>query len=179
MTDTTAGDAPQNGSGNGGASEAPMGPQFRVLAQYIKDLSFENPNAPNSLMAQGQQPKINLSVDVQARRGQQDRYEVDLRFSISAQNADEATFIAELVYSGLFIIQNVPETDIQPFLFIECPRFLFPFARRIIAECTAEGGFPPLLIDPIDFASLMRRRLEAQNQSAGNPDPAGTGEPQL
>lgn len=143
--------------------------QFSVIAQYVRDLSFENPGAPGSL-ALTQQPKIDIGVDVQARRLPEDRFEVELRIRANATDAEgKPAFVVELVYSGLFLVRNVPADALQPLCLIECPRVLFPFARRIIADVTRDGGFPPLMLDPIDFVALYRQHLsraQAQAQAA-------------
>ncbi len=140
--------------------------QFQVLAQYVRDLSFENPGAPASLSL-SQQPKIDIGVDVQARRLPEDRYEVDLRIRANATDAEgKPAFVVELVYAGLFLLRNVPADALQPLCLIECPRVIFPFARRIIADMTRDGGFPPLLLDPIDFVALYRQHLARSQAQA-------------
>jgi preprotein translocase subunit SecB len=135
-----------------------LNPIVQILAQYVKDLSFENPNAPRSLQQLGQQgqPKIEVNVNVNARKLGDDVFEVDLKIEASAkaQQGDETTFVVDLLYSGLFGVRNLPDEALEPFLVVEAPRILFPFARRIIADATRDGGFPPLLMEPIDFASL-------------------------
>ncbi|MFA5120133.1 protein-export chaperone SecB [Zavarzinia sp.] len=140
--------------------------QFQVLAQYVRDLSFENPGAPASLSL-SQQPKIDIGVDVQARRLPDDRYEVDLRIRANATDAEgKPAFVVELVYAGLFLLRNVPADALQPLCLIECPRVIFPFARRIIADMTRDGGFPPLMLDPIDFVALYRQHLARSQAQA-------------
>ena len=139
-------------------------PQVSILVQYVKDLSFENPNAPASLQATGQ-PKIEVNVAVNAKRAGDAVYECELKITAKASTEDANTaFVAELVYAGLFGLSNVPDEALEPFLIIEAPRILFPFARRIIADATRDGGFPPLMLDPIDFASLYM----AQQANGGN-----------
>lgn len=137
--------------GNGFGDE-PM-PQVAIITQYVKDLSFENPNAPGSLQVQGQ-PRIDVNVGVNARKAADDVYEVELKISAKADVDEGAAFMVELLYAGLFGLKNVPEEAIEPFCIIEGPRILFPFARRIIADAVRDGGFPPLLLDPIDFGAL-------------------------
>jgi preprotein translocase subunit SecB len=161
MTDTDAGQAaPQL---------APEGPGIRILAQFIRDLSFENPRAPESLRQGPAQPQIDLGVEMNARGREDGLYEVDLKLSAQAAREDGALFVIELVYGGLFQIGGVPEAEMEPVLLIECPRYLFPFARRIIADLSSEGGFPPFLLDPIDFAGVYAaRKAEAQGQTVGN-----------
>ncbi|KAA5803821.1 protein-export chaperone SecB [Alkalicaulis satelles] len=158
MTDAPA---PQPGGDSGAA------PMIRVLGQYVKDLSFENPNAPDSLRGQGQ-PEIDLSVDVNARALDDETFEVVLVLSANAKAETGPLFIAELTYAGLFAIRNLDERAREPFLLIECPRLIFPFARRILADATRDGGFPPLMLEPVDFAALYRQQL-AQQQSGGAP----------
>jgi len=151
----------------GGAEAQATGPQLRVLGQYIKDLSFENPNAPDSLRAGGEAPKIDVTVDVNARRIAGDDFEVSLRCAASARRGDQTAFIVETVYAGLFQLTNAAPEALQPILLIECPRILFPFARRVVADATRDGGFPPLMLDPIDFAALYQQQAQAQAAQGG------------
>jgi preprotein translocase subunit SecB len=149
---------------NGGPAEAPAQsatPQLAVLAQYIKDLSFENPNAPRSL-TQNAQPQINISVNVSANPLSDTDVEVTLRLEGKAEAAGSVMFNIELEFAGAFRIQNVPQEQLQPIMLIECPRLLFPFAREIIATSVRNGGFPPLMLDPVDFVGLYRQNMERQ-----------------
>ena len=139
---------------------------FAVRAQYIKDLSFENPGAPRS-MAASEPPEIQLSVSVNAEKLDDGAHEVELKLDVRATRGEDVAFIAELSYGGVFHIAGVPESQLRPLIMIECPRFLFPFARRVIADCTREGGFPPLMLDPIDFAALFRRSERARQGTNG------------
>jgi preprotein translocase subunit SecB len=141
-----------------------IGPMIRVLAQYARDLSFENPAAPDSLRAGLATPAIDLGIDVNARAAAADGFEVDLKLSARASRDGDVMFIAELVYSGLFQLENIPQEQIEPVLLIDCPRLLFPFARRLLAEMIREGGFPPLLIDPVDFGQLYANQTATKNQ---------------
>jgi preprotein translocase subunit SecB len=142
-------------------------PQVNILAQYVKDLSFENPNAPVSLQNNSGQPKIDINVNVGARQAGEGVYEVELKLSAAATfESGQAAFIAELLYGGIFGLRNVPEEHLELFLVVEAPRLLFPFARRILADATRDGGFPPLMLDPIDFAQLYFAR-QAQMQAGG------------
>jgi preprotein translocase subunit SecB len=139
-------------------SAAPT-PLIRVLAQYTKDLSFENPGlftAQDGASA----PEIELGIDVRVEPGppEQNIFGVDLKLNAKAKRQDTVVFIVELVYSGVFQLQNAGPADAEPMLLIECPRLLFPFARRIVAEVTRDGGHPPLMIDPIDFVGLYRQQ---------------------
>jgi len=161
------------GSSNGGQAATPAsgpGPQLMVLAQYTKDLSFENPNAPNSLTQQNVQPQINVSVNVAATPITQTDIEVVLKIDGKAEAVGSVMFNVELTFAGIFRLQNVPEQNVHPLLMIECPRLLFPFAREIIANAVRNGGFPPLLLDPIDFVALYNQRMaQAQQQPPTTP----------
>lgn len=140
-------------------------PQLMVLAQYIKDLSFENPNAPQSLQ-QNVQPQINIMVNVTAKPLNTGDYEVELRLEGKAEAGGSVLFNVELVFAAAFRIQNIPQESLQPLLMIECPRLLFPFAREIIATAVRNGGFLPLLLDPIDFVALYQQRMSQMQPSA-------------
>ena len=142
------------------------GPGFRILAQYVRDLSFENPKAPDSLRIDGK-PAIDLGVEMNAQGRKDGLFEVELRLTVKASTDAMTVFNVELLYGGLFALHGVPEQDIEPMLLIECPRYLFPFAREIIAGATADGGFyPPFMLDPIDFAGIYMSR---QQQIARGP----------
>lgn len=148
-----------------GAQKAQAQPSIRILGQYLKDLSFESPNAPQALGPQQVQPDINIAVNVNARNLAETDFEVELHLDAKASSQDKVVFAAELVYAGTFRLENFPQQMMHPAVLIECPRLLFPFARQILAEATRNGGFPPLMLDPIDFASMYQRRL--QQQTAG------------
>jgi len=135
-----------------------------INAQYVKDLSFENPNAPQSLIGKGKQPKIDISVDIQVKALEEKTFEVTLVLNANAKTDDKQMFITELSYAGVFTV-DVPENERQPLLMVYCPSILFPFARRIISDATRDGGFPPLMLDPIDFGSLFAQH-KAQQASA-------------
>ncbi len=165
-------------SGNGGQSRPtpsqnqaqPAG--IHVLGQYVKDISFENPGAPKSLRQTEKPPQLDVNVNVGARPQSNTEYEVEIKIEAKATRGDETLFIVEVTYAGVFQIQNVPPEHIHPLALIECPRLLFPFARQIVADATRQGGFPPLLIDPVDFAALYRRRVAeaaAQQPAAAQP----------
>ncbi len=141
-------------------------PGMNVLAQYIKDFSFENPNSPQSLQQREDAPALNIQVNVKANPLTQTEFEVMLILQAKAGEGKDVMFNVEVTYAGIFRIHNVPEEHMHAFVLIECPRLLFPFARQIIAEATRNGGFPPLMIDPIDFATLYRTN-QPQNQAAG------------
>jgi preprotein translocase subunit SecB len=167
MTDTPSPDQAQNN----GQGAAPAGaPLIRVLAQYVKDLSFENPGLFSAQQGQGA-PEIELGIDVRVEPGppEQSIYAVELRLSAKAKRQETVVFICELIYAGVFQLQEARREDVEAMLLIECPRLLFPFARRIIADVTREGGHPPLMIDPIDFVGLYRQQRQRAEQQAQQP----------
>ena len=143
---------------------------MRILAQFTRDLSFENPNAPDSLRQTGEAPAIDLGVEMNAKGRPDGLYEVDLKLTAKATRGADAVFQVELLYGGLFELQGFPQDQLELVLMIECPRFLFPFARRIISDMTAEGGYPPFHLEPIDFAAVYA----AQRAQAGGGPLAAT-----
>jgi len=153
------------------------GPQIGVLAQYVKDLSFENPNAPMSLQSQPDQesPSIDVNVNVGARKASDDVYEVELKISATAKQADGKTaFVVELVYGSLYGVRGLDEESLQGFMLVQAPTLMFPYARRIISDATRDGGFPPLMLEPISFEALYRQQLaqaQADGAAAGGGDP--------
>ncbi len=150
---------PDDNTGQAGqAAERDQQPQIAVLAQYVKDLSFENPQAPDSVAEGTGKPQGNVSIQVKTRRLSEDKYEILLEFNIEAKNDDAVVFIVELTYGGVFGLRGFDEAAMALALWVECPRLLFPFARRIIADAVRDGGFPPLMLGPIDFLSLSRQR---------------------
>jgi preprotein translocase subunit SecB len=160
MTDATPADA------SGAPAQQPI-PGFRILAQYVRDLSFENPRAPDSLRLEGK-PQIDMGVELNAQGRPDGLFEVDVKLSIKAATETTPVFQVELLYGGLFQLQGVSEQDIEPMLLIECPRYLFPYAREIVARATSDGGFyPPFMLDPIDFAGIYAARMQQAAQQAG------------
>lgn len=147
-------------------------PQVGVISQYIKDLSFENPNAPAVYQWQGQ-PKIDVQFNIGSNQVGDDVYEVLLKIDVRAVSADKVAFQVELAYAGLFGLRNVPEEQLQPFLLAEAPRILFPFARRVLADAVRDGGFPPLMLEPIDFGALYLSQLQAQGGQQAEIEAAG------
>jgi preprotein translocase subunit SecB len=138
--------------------------------QYTRDLSFEVPGAPEIFVSLREQPRVDIALDVQARpvQGQSNVYEVSLQVRADAKAGETACFIAELAYCGVFTV-NVPQEHLEPVLLVECPRLLFPFARNILADVTRDGGFPPVMLAPIDFVALWQsRRQAAAAPVAGN-----------
>lgn len=152
-------------------AQAETGPTLNALAQYTKDFSFENPNAPRSLAPQSQGPQIGIQVNVSATQLAETDFEVSLTLEGDAKVGEEVMFAFELTYAGVFRVRNIPPDQLHAVVMIECPRLLFPFARQIVAEAVRNGGFPPLYIDPIDFVGLYRQKAaEAQAQGeAGAP----------
>jgi len=158
MTDT-------NGSGSG-----PTGaPALNVLVQYVKDLSFENPNAPRSLQPRENPPEIGIQVNVNAKQLSPNDFEVSVTLDASATEGGEVLFKLEVDYGGVFRLVNIPAEQIHPLVMIECPRLLFPFLRQVVADATRNGGFPPLYVDPIDFFALYQQRAaQAEQQAPAN-----------
>ena len=156
--------------GNGGPApgqSAPQGQaQLSVLGQYIKDFSFENPNAPRSLAPLQQQPEIGIQVNVTPKPISNTDFEVELRIDGKAEASGLLLFSFDLTFAGVFRLQNVPQENVSPLIMIEAPRLLFPFAREIISSAISSGGFPPLLLNPVDFVALYQKKIaEIQMQS--------------
>ena len=157
MTDTTS----------NGAKTAPEGaPALNALVQYLKDFSFENPNAPRSLGPQEKSPNITLQVNVNAQQMSDTDLAVSLLVDAKAGEGENLLFKLDLEYGGVFRLMNIPKDQVHPIVMIECPRLLFPFVRQIVANATRDGGFPPLYIDPIDFVALYQQKL-AESGAAG------------
>ncbi len=140
-------------------------PSMQIMAQYVKDLSFENPLAPESLMQPEAQPQVDIGVNVNAQKREPDAFDVDLHLEAKATHEGKTIFAVELVYGGVFRVENVPEEMLQAIILIECPRMLFPYARAILSEAIRDGGFPPLMLDPIDFAALYQQRMMQEQQA--------------
>jgi preprotein translocase subunit SecB len=167
---TTNGGATAPAPASGGPDTA--APNLGVMAQYIKDFSFENPNAPQSLMQQQQQPQIGIQINVNPRQIAATDYEVELKLEGKAELSGNVLFAFDLNYAGVFRLTNIPQDNLGPLLMIECPRLLFPFAREIISSAISNGGFPPLMLHPIDFVGLYQRRL-AEMQTTQQPTQVG------
>jgi preprotein translocase subunit SecB len=162
----SAATTPQPAAGAQAPEQVPAAqPSMRILGQYLKDLSFENPAAPQSLTPQETAPEISIGVNVNARNLAPTDFEVELQLDAKAQQQGKVVFAAEMKYAGVFRLENFPANMMHPAVLIECPRLLFPFARQILAEATRQGGFPPLMLDPIDFAGMYQKRM-AQQSSA-------------
>ncbi|MBO0764652.1 MAG: protein-export chaperone SecB [Hyphomicrobiaceae bacterium] len=164
-------------AGNGGnATPPPAGPgeqqvQVRVLAQYIKDLSFESPNVHKLFEGGAEAPNLRVEVNVGASKVSNTSFESVINFKAEATNKLGTIYDLELAYAGMFQVENLPEPAMEPFLLIDCPTLLFPFVRRLVSDLTREGGFPPLLLDPINFANLFAKRQ--QERAQGQAKPAG------
>ena len=157
-----------NGDGPAGGAGAGAEAQLNVLAQYVKDLSFESPGAPQTLQGPGENPQLQVGVNVNAGPRGNDIYETVVHLEAHAKSDTGVIYNVELDYGGLFRIKDIPENMLQPVLFVDCPTLLFPFVRRVIADIVRDGGFPPLMLDPIDFG-----RLYSQNLSKGGNTPNG------
>ena len=160
MTDETPQAAPN--------ATAPQPPRMQILAQYVRDLSFENIVAQRGLNGAEVTPEVSVQVSLDARkRSTEHQYEVICKFRVGSKNtADDANlFMCELDYGGVFHVEGVPEDQLHPFLMIECPRLLFPFIRRIISDTTRDGGFPPVNLDPVDFVALYRQEIARRAQA--------------
>lgn len=164
---------PENTAPNGND----QAPQASVLAQYVKDLSFENPNAPNIYQIQ-EAPGIDVQFNIGTTRAGDEVWEVTLRIDVTAKSGEQTAFKVELVYAGIFGLRNVPQEQIQPFLLVDAPQVLFPFARRILADAVRDGNFPALMLEPIDFAGLYMQQ-QAQMAQGGSDNvvvpPSGDG----
>jgi preprotein translocase subunit SecB len=155
-------DQEANSTGNGAGDDSAQ-PQVSILAQYVKDLSVENPSAPQVYSWQVQ-PSLDVQFNLNVQPAGDNVHEVTLKFDISARSDNGVHFMVDLSYAGLFGIQNVPQEALSPFLLIEAPRLLFPFARQVISEAVSNTGFPPLMLDPIDFAAAYMAQVEAAQQ---------------
>ena len=155
------------GNATAGAGEAPTMPQINVLGQYIKDLSFENPNAPGSFLKRGEkQPPLNVQINVNINPVSESDFNVELVLEVKAGEGADMLFNLELTYAGIFRVTNVAQEHLHPIVMIECPRLLFPFARQIIADATRNGGYPPLMLEPIDFAQMFQQRMAEEQARA-------------
>jgi preprotein translocase subunit SecB len=158
-------------NGNGAGFDPSKPPTLNALVQYVKDLSFENPNAPRSLGPQENNPNIGIQVNVNAKQLAPTDFEVSIALDAKAGEGEDILFKLDLEYGGVFRLLNIPQEQIHPVVMIECPRLLFPFVRQIVADATKNGGFPPLYIDPIDFVSLYQQKAQqAANENAATPN---------
>jgi preprotein translocase subunit SecB len=158
---------------NGQATERPQGPVLLVNAQYLRDFSFENPRAPESLMNQNEPPEVKIELDVKVRQLNTELFESVLTAKVEAKQGQQTAFVIEVDYGAVVTIQNANQDVTAALLLIETPRLIFPYVRNIISDATRDGGFPPLMINPVDFAELHRRKsAEAQAAAPTNLPPA-------
>src|SRR5690606_3219161 len=153
----------------GAAPQAANPPSMNMVGQYIRDLSFENPGAPGSIMAGGANPAFNVSISVAVKKQTEEVYAVELTLNAKANREQTVLFNVELIYGGVFRLKNAPDATLSQLLMIECPRLIFPFARQVLASVTQQGGFPPLMMEPVDFAAIYRQnmaKLAAQQGAA-------------
>jgi preprotein translocase subunit SecB len=155
-------------SGGNGSGENSNEPQVSILAQYIKDLSVENPSAPQVYSWQVQ-PSLDVQFNIAVNTAAENVHEVTLKIEVSARSDNGVHFVVDLSYAGLFGLHNLPDEALQPFALIEAPRLIFPFARQIIAEAVSGTGFPPLLLDPIDFTAAYMSQLQGQQEQQASP----------
>jgi len=164
------GSGAEPGAGAGGETQESAGPPLIIRAHYLKDLSFENPRAPQILAEMTSPPEVQVTVNVDAKHLSGNDFEVELTITGEAKSGNATAFVIELTYGGLFSLVNLPAEHHAPMLLIECPRLLFPFARRVIADATGEGGFLPLNVQPVDFVALYQKHVAEQQQQQA---PAG------
>jgi preprotein translocase subunit SecB len=164
-----ADDAPANAN-----AQANPAPTFNLIGQYIRDMSFENPGAPGSIMLGGANPTFNVGINVGVKKQADDIYAVEITLNAKAERDKTVLFNVELIYGGVYRMKNIPESQLAPLLLVECPRLIFPFARQALATITQQGGFPPLMMEPVDFNAIYQqnlRQLQAA-QAQGGPPPA-------
>ncbi|MHA1517279.1 MAG: protein-export chaperone SecB [Alphaproteobacteria bacterium] len=179
QTKKTNGDGPgpnealaASSGGSSSTAGAPAGerPQLAVVGQYVKDLSFESPGAPQTLQGPGENPQLKVGVNVNAGSRGEDVYEVAVNIDAHAKSDSGVIYNVELVYGGLFRIRNVPQQMMQRIMFVDCPTILFPFVRRVLSDIVRDGGFPPLMLDPIDFARLYAQNVAGQDTEQAQPN---------
>lgn len=158
----------KNGQPGEGEQAPPV--QVRIVGQYVKDLSFENPNIGKLMKEPGDAPNLQVAINVGAQNVEQDLFEVSIDFNAHATNRHGTLYELECIYAGFFRVQNIPPQALEPFLLINCPAILFPYLRRLVSDLTREGGFPPLLLDPFDFATLYMRRQQEQAAQKNPPE---------
>jgi preprotein translocase subunit SecB len=166
--DGPAQDSPQSAPDFAAGGRQGAQPQLTVLAQYVKDLSFESPNAPKSLQGPGENPQLKVSVNVNAAARGDDTYEVALHLEVHARSDPGVIYNVEMIYGGLFRLRGIPQNLLQPVLFVDCPTILFPFLRRVLADVIRDGGFPPLMLDSIDFGRLYAQNLTKEQAVVKN-----------
>lgn len=158
---------------NAGQAEQQTPPEIKIVAHFIRDLSFENVAAQEGKSSTGT-PEINVTVNLDAAAAGDDRFQIAMKINATAKTPEGTRFVVELDYVSVFLIRNVPQEHIHPFLFIECPRQILPYARRVVSDVTRDGGYPPLMLDNVDFAALYRSKLDelrAQQEAQGGEAP--------
>lgn len=150
------------------APQAGAAPSMNLVGQYVRDLSFENPGAPGSILSGGGNPAFNVSISVGVKKQADDLYAVELNLKAKANREETLLFNVELVYGGVFRLKNIPEAQLSGLLMVECPRLIFPFARQVLANVTQQGGFPPLMMEPVDFMAIYRQNLAALAAKQGD-----------
>ena len=148
------------------AEEANVAPKISIQAQYVRDMSFENVAVQKGDGRLDAKPDIQVGVNLDAKKRTDNQFEVILKVNATAKSDDAVMFIVELEYAGIFRVENVPEQQLHPVLLIECPRILFPFARRIVADATRDGGYPPLLLEMVDFAGIYTAEVKRRQEAA-------------
>lgn len=149
-------------------------PSFNLIGQYIRDMSFENPGAPGSIMLGGSNPNFQVGINVGVKKQTDDIYAVEITLNAKADRDKNVLFNVELIYGGVFRIKNVPENQLAPLLLVEAPKLIFPFARQVLAATTQQGGFPPLMMEPVDFQAIYIQNLRALQEQGGTPTPTVT-----
>jgi preprotein translocase subunit SecB len=161
-----ADDAPAN------APAQATAPTFNLIGQYIRDMSFENPGAPGSIMMGGPNPSFSVGINVGVKKQAEDVYAVEITLNAKAERDKTLLFNVELIYGGVYRMRNIPEAQLAPLLLVECPRLIFPFAREALASITQKGGFPPLMMEPVDFNAIYQqnlKQLQAAQQNGAPP----------
>ena len=158
------------------AEEANVAPKISIQAQYVRDMSFENVAVQKGDGRLDAKPDIQVGVNLDAKKRTDNQFEVILKVNATAKSDDAVMFIVELEYAGIFRVENVPEQQLHPVLLIECPRILFPFARRIVADATRDGGYPPLLLDMVDFAGIYTAEVKRRQEAAATEKAEGVTE---
>jgi preprotein translocase subunit SecB len=153
-------------------------PSLSLIGQYIRDLSFESPGAPGSILLGQGNPSFSVGINVGVRKQADEVYAVEISLNAKADRDNAVLFNVELVYGGVYRIRNVPDQQLPQVLMIECPRLIFPFARQVLASVTQQGGFPPLMMEPVDFAQVYLQNVaqaqQQQQQQNGGTPPANT-----
>ena len=148
-------------------------PSFNLIGQYIRDMSFENPGAPASIMMAGPNPNFQVGINVGVKKQAEDLYAVEITLNAKADREKNVLFNVELIYGGVFRMRNIPESQLAPLLLVECPRLIFPFARQVLATITQQGGFPPLMMEPVDFQAIYLQNLKSLQDAQATPPNGG------